>query len=185
MANTTPENLGNPHYFHASVPEHKADLDDQAKNPQTSREGTGEKGLPMQGVVFQSREAKLLFEALEKPDHKYRQQARQAVRRFTAAVEKANAHDLIQDKGILIQEASQLYGIPASTIADWTDIGLITVHYRGRGKQGVYIDKQEIAAAAPIYHDAKQKREQPARRLKAMREQQVAGNPQPSRRTRS
>jgi hypothetical protein len=182
-------------YYPHTMPKHGDEIVaegkwQQRKNPRTEKPqppaaGNGEKAVPMQHVVYQNRQARLLVEALENPDHKYRHRALQAVRRFTAAIEKDLAQDLIQDKGILIQEASQLYGIPASTISDWTDIGLITVHYRGRGKQGVFIDKQEIAAAAPIYHDAKQKREQPARRLKAMREQQAEGNSQPSRRTRS
>jgi hypothetical protein len=51
MANTTPENLGNPYYFHASVPEHKDDLDDQAKNPLIPREGNGERVVSMLRVA--------------------------------------------------------------------------------------------------------------------------------------
>jgi hypothetical protein len=182
---TNPEKPVVNHYSHTSVPEHVGDLQKKVENPQAARAGDGEKAVPMQHVVFVNRQTRQLLDALGNPNHKHRHRALQAVRRFTAAVEKDMAQDLIQDKGILIQEASQLHGIPASTISDWTDIGLITVHYRGRGKQGVYIDKQEIAAAAPIYHDAKQKGEQPARRLKIMREQQAEGNLQPSRRTRS
>jgi hypothetical protein len=179
---TTSENPVRNHYMHAPerVKEHKADLDDQAKNPQKSRERTGEKGRPMQAVVFQSKEAKLLVEALEKPDHKYRQQARQAVRRFTAAIEKDLAQDLIKDRGIVMDQASRKYGVPASTLRGWEGMGLLTALYRGRGKQGVYYNEEDIARLAPIYHQAKQEGEQPAKRIKAVLAQETEDTSQPS-----
>jgi transcriptional regulator with XRE-family HTH domain len=43
---------------------------------------------PKKGVVFEPRHAKLLFEALENPDHEYRQAAEQAVRGFAEVVEQ-------------------------------------------------------------------------------------------------
>jgi MerR HTH family regulatory protein len=185
MANVSPENhipIRN-HYPHASdsVPEHVGDLHRQAENPQAPRIGEGEKAVPMQPqVVYQSRHSKLLLEALENPNHKYRQRAIQAVRRFSAAIEKDMAQDLIQDKGILMEQASRKYGVPASTLRGWEAMGLLTVLYRGRGKQGVYYNEEEVAQAAPVYHEAKQQGVQPAKRLKAMRAQQAEGNPQPS-----
>jgi hypothetical protein len=177
---TNPDNPARINYSHTSVPDHVADLQKQAENPQAPRAGNGEKAVPMQGVIFQSRHARLLVEALETPNHKYQHRALQAVRRFTAAIEKDMAQDLIKDKGIVIEQASRKYGVPASTLRGWEAMGLLTVLYRGRGKQGVYYNEEEIARAAPIYHQAKQQGEQPAKLIKAMLAQQEEGRPQTS-----
>jgi transcriptional regulator with XRE-family HTH domain len=155
------------HYPH-TMPEHGSDIVAEGKRQQAPK------------VVFQSKETKLLVEALENPDHKYGQQATQAMRRFIKAVEKDKAKDLIKDRGILTDQASRKYGVPARTLASWGDMGLLPVLYKGRGKQGVYLDEEAVARVAPVYHEAKQRGEQPAKRLKAMLTQQAEGDRQPS-----
>jgi hypothetical protein len=103
---TTPDNRGESYYFHASVPEHKADLDDQAKNPQKPREGSGEKVVPMQQVIFDRRNIDLFNQALQDPNHKHRREAEKALWGFTRAVEKPD--------GISINSAAQEFNVPES-----------------------------------------------------------------------
>jgi DNA-binding transcriptional MerR regulator len=142
------------HYPHTSVPEHAPRL-----------VGEGKAQIPKNGVVFDSNHAGLLFDALADPNHQYRQRAVQLVRRFGAAVEKEKAQDIIKDKGIAMEQASRKYGVPASTLRDWEEMGLLTVLYRGKGKQGIYLDEAAVARAASIYEEARQKGIQPARLL--------------------
>jgi hypothetical protein len=55
---TNPENsrrITAINYFHGSVPEHLADLSDQAKNPRAPKEDNGEKAEPMPRVVYARR----------------------------------------------------------------------------------------------------------------------------------
>jgi hypothetical protein len=140
----------------------------------------GERGRKRQGIVFEGRrlpanterQVKPLLEALVGQDHPLRKPAEQSLQRFGAAVAK----EMAKDKGILIEQASQLYGMPAQSIARWVDMGLIPVV--SRSKKGVYLDREAIAAAAPIYNEAKERGVQPVRLLKDRLAKQVAGNPQ-------
>jgi transcriptional regulator with XRE-family HTH domain len=68
------------HYPHTSMPDHAPRL-----------VGEGKFQTPKKGVVFQSREAKLLVEALENPDHALRSAAEQAMKVFTVATQRAGA----------------------------------------------------------------------------------------------
>jgi hypothetical protein len=157
------------HYPHSSsnVPEHARRVVAEGK-PQ----------IPKNGVVFDSNHAKLLFDALSNPSHQYRQRAIQLVRRFGAAVEKEKAHELIKDKGIMMEQASRKYGVPASTLQDWKEMGLIPALYKGKSKQGVYLDEEAVARAAAIYKEAKQKGVLPTRLLKAELGEQPERRPQ-------
>jgi hypothetical protein len=155
------------HYPHSSVPEHAKWLVGEGKTP-----------IPKNGVVFDSNHAKLLFDALSNPDHKHRQRAVQLVRRFGAAVEKEKAQDTIKDKGIVMEQASRKYGVPASTLQDWKKLGLIPVLYKGKSKQGVYLDEAAVARAAAIYQESRQKGIQPTRLLKAELDEKAETRPQ-------
>jgi hypothetical protein len=148
------------HYPHKSVPEHARRVVAEGNFQDAKAGKTG-------GVVLDSSHAKLLFDALSNPDHKHRQRAVQLVRRFGAAVEKEKAQDTIKDKGIVMEQASRKYGVPASTLQDWKELGLIPVLYKGKSKQGVYLDEAAVARAAAIYQEAKQKGVLPTRLLKA------------------
>jgi ribosome-binding protein aMBF1 (putative translation factor) len=155
------------HYPH-SMPEHGARIVEEGKWEQA----------PKKGVVYQSSHARLLFEALENPNHKHRHRAVQLVRRFNKAVEKEKAQAHIHDRGIVIQQASQKYGISATILRDWEEMGLIPVLYKGKGKQGVYLDEAAVARATTLYQEAKQKGIQPTRFLKAELAQQAERRPQ-------
>jgi hypothetical protein len=115
--------------------------------------------------------AKQFVEALGSQQHRLRQPAEHALQRFAAAAAK----DTATDKGILIEQASRKFGIPARTLADWVDMELIPV--LSRSKKAVYLDEKAVAEAAPLYREAKERRVQPARLLKEWRAQQRAGNP--------
>jgi transcriptional regulator with XRE-family HTH domain/DNA-binding transcriptional MerR regulator len=158
------------HYPHTSVPEHARQVVAEGKFQEAKAGKTG--------VVFDSSQAGLLFDALSNPDHKYRQRAVQLVRRFNAAVEKEKVQTIIKERGIMMEQASRKYGVPASTLQDWKELGLIPVLYKGRGKQGVYLDEAAVARAASIYQDAAQKGIQPTRLLKAEIDQQAERRPQ-------
>jgi DNA-binding transcriptional MerR regulator len=152
---TFPENLDpNPH---TSVPDNAPRLVEKGRSQ-----------APKKGTVFDRSDAKLFIEALEDPDHKYRQRAVQHVRRFNAAVEKEKAQDLINERGILLRQASRKYGIPVSTLRGWEAMGIISPLLRGETTQGVYYDEEVVARAAPVYHESRQQGEQAAGRLKAL-----------------
>ena len=159
------------HYPHTSVPEHATWLVAEGKFQEAKAGKTG-------GVVFDNGHTKLLFDALADPDHQHRQRAVQLVRRFGAAVEKEKAQELIKDKGIVMEQASRKYGVPASTLRDWQELGLLTVLYRGKGKQGIYLDEAAVARAASIYEEARQKGIQPTRLLKAELDEKAETRPQ-------
>ena len=158
------------HYSHTNLPEHARRVVAEGKFQEAKAGKTG--------VVFDSSQAGLLFDALSNQDHKHRQRAVQLVRRFNAAVEKEKAHELIKDKGIMMEQASRKYGVPASTLQDWKELGLIPTLYKGRSSQGVYLDEATVARAAAIYQEAKQKGIQPTRYLKAELAQQAETRPQ-------
>jgi DNA-binding transcriptional MerR regulator len=100
------------------------------------------------------------------------------VRRFNAAIEKEKAQTHLHERGIVREQASRKYGVPASTLRDWEELGLIPVLYKGKGKQGLYLDEEAVARAASIYQEAKQKGIQPTRLLKTELVQQVERRPQ-------
>ena len=146
----TPENPVRNHYLPASVPEHKADLDDQAKNPQAPRERTGERALPMQGVIFENRYAKRLFEALDNPNDPDR-----------LAVDKPD--------GITINSAAQEFNVPENFFWRWAKKRrLIPIVSEGKGQGSpTYLDKEKAQEVAEVYHEAKRQRRQPKKLLEA------------------
>jgi DNA-binding transcriptional MerR regulator len=158
------------HYPHKSVPEHAKQVVAEGKFQEAKAGKTG-------GIVFDSSQAGLLFDALSNPDHKYRQRAVQLVRRFNKAVEKDKAQTHIPERGIVMEQASQKYGISATILRDWEEMGLIPVLYKGKGKQGVYLDEEGVVRAVSIYQEAKQKGIQPTRLLKAELAQQAEEHP--------
>jgi hypothetical protein len=161
MAVNTPENPVRFPYFHASLPEHKADLDDQARNPQTLRAGNGEKVEPMQTVVFDRRHITLLNKALRNPNHPLRQQAVQAMGGFVMATDRAEITTLTQ--------AAKEYGIPQTNLSDWVAKGVIP--YEKRDEYAVYVRRGTLDKVAPVYHQAKEQGKLAAPILKRMRDQ--------------
>jgi hypothetical protein len=125
------------------------------------------------------RHAKQLVEAIGNQQHRLRQPTEQLLRRFAAAAAKDRATDIVKDKGILIEQASRKYGIPARTLASWGEMDLIPVLHKRM--KATYLDEEAVAQAAQVYREAKQQGAQPARLLKAMRAQQAEGNLQSSR----
>jgi hypothetical protein len=110
-------NPDNPARFNYSIPDHVDDLRKQAENPQSPRVGNGEKGVPMQGVVFQRRDIVLLNKALRNPNHRLRQAAEQAMQGFTKAAER--------DEITTLNQASREYGIPNKNLSEWVAKGLL------------------------------------------------------------
>jgi hypothetical protein len=121
------------------------------------------------------RHAKQLVEALGNQQHSLRRPAEYALKRFLEAAAK----DMAADKGIVIEQASRKFGIPAATLASWVEMELIPVLSRSKG--AVYLDEEAVAKAAPLYREAKERHVQPARLLKEQLAQQTEGKPQPSR----
>jgi hypothetical protein len=118
--------------------------------------------------------AKQFVEALGNQQHSLRRPAEYALKRFLEAAAK----DMATDKGIVIEQASRKFGIPATTLASWVDMDLIPVLSRSKG--AVYLDEEAVADAAPLYREAKERGVQPARLLKERRAEQVGGEPEPS-----
>jgi hypothetical protein len=163
---TTPDRSES-HYYHASVPEHKADLADQAKNPLKPREGTGEKGLPMQGVIFQRKDITLLNKALRDPNHRLRDAAIQAMHSFTMAAKR--------DEITTLNQAEKEYGIPNNTLSDWVAKGIIP--YEDRDENAIYVRKDMLNKIAPVYHHAKEQRKLAGPLLKKMRDELFPDSP--------
>jgi len=145
------ENPVRNHYLHAPerLEEHKADLDDQAKNPQKPREGNGEKAVSMQRVVFDSRHVDLFNQAVQDPNHRLRRAAEQAMRGFARAAEKP--------EGISIHSAAREYNVPQTFLWRWAKIkGIIPILLEGKGKgSATLIDRERAQEVAGIYHEAK------------------------------
>jgi DNA-binding transcriptional MerR regulator len=160
------------HYPHSSsnVPEHAKQLVAEGSIQEAKASKTG-------GVVFDSSQVRPFIDALTDPNHQHRQRAVQLVRRFNAAIEKEKAQPQIQERGIMVKEASQKYGVSESTLRDWWVMGFIPVLYKGKGKQGVYLDEATVARAAAIDQKAKQQGIQSIRLLKAELDQQAAERP--------
>jgi hypothetical protein len=134
MANGS-ENPVRNHYFHAPehVEVHKADLTDQAKNPQAPREGIGEKGIPMQGVIFESRHVRLLLEAIGDQNHPLREHAVQAVGGFAGVAEQSGVDTRAMEAReskvppeyqvvTSLNQAAALIGVPPEEIVTMPDI---------------------------------------------------------------
>jgi hypothetical protein len=150
------------YYPHSSsnVPEHARQVVAEGNFQEAKAGKTG-------GVVFDSSQVRLLFDALADPNHKHRQRAEQLVRRFNKAVEKEKAQAHLHERGIMVQQASQKYGVSPNTLRDWWVKGLIPVLYKGKGNQGVYLDEEAVARAVSINQKAKQQGIQSTRLLKA------------------
>jgi hypothetical protein len=142
---------------------------------QLQQEGQWGERRPPQGIIYQLGSlpenyedyAKQFVEALGNEQHRLRKPAEQLLQRFAAAAAK----DAATDKGILIEQASRKFGIPARTLASWAEMELIPV--LSRSKQAIYLDKEAVAEAAPLYREAKEQGVQPARLLKERRAQQA------------
>jgi transcriptional regulator with XRE-family HTH domain/DNA-binding transcriptional MerR regulator len=158
------------------IPEHNPETSVPYRAPRLV--GKGKDQVPKKGVVFDNSQARLLFEALEDPNHQHRQRAVQLVRRFNAAIEKEKAQEIIKDKGIMLKQASRKYGVPVSTLRDWKEMGLIPALYEGKGKQGLYLDEAAVARAVSIAQEAKQQGIQSVRFLEATLPQQRETHPQ-------
>jgi hypothetical protein len=173
---TTPDNRGESHYFHASVPEHIDDLRKEARNPQAPQEGTGEKRLPMQGVIFDPRHIDLFNEALRNPDHPNRREAERAMRGFTRAVEKPE-----KPQGISINAAAEEFNVPENFFWRWSkQRRVIPIVAEGIGQGSpTYLDKEKAQEVAEIYHEAKRQRRQPKKLLES-RYPDIAKPPQKS-----
>jgi hypothetical protein len=154
---TTPDR-GESHYYHASVPEHKADLDNQAKIPQKPREGSGEKVVPMQRVIFVNRQARLLLQALGNPNHRLRSAAEQAIQGFTVAAEKAEITTL--------NRAASDYHIPHKNLSEWVAKGVIP--YESRDQYAIYVRRETLDKVAPVYHEAREQGKHAVPRLRKM-----------------
>jgi hypothetical protein len=169
----TPDNPARNHYFHAPerLQEHKADLDDQARNPQVAREGTGEKGLPMQGVIFDRRHIDLFNQALQDPNHEYRRAAERAMRGFTRVVEKP--------KGMSIRSAARELNVPQAFLWRWTArMGIIPILAAGSGSgSDTLIDKDKAQEVAEIYREAKKQHVQPIKLYQRKYPDQFRGSP--------
>jgi hypothetical protein len=162
MGNTS-ENPVRNHYLHAPerLQEHKADLADQAKNPQTPRVGNGEKVVPMQTIVFERRHITLLNKALRDPSHRLRDAALELMQGFTRAAER--------DEITTLNRASIEYHIPVKNLSDWVAKGVIP--YENKDEYAIYVRRDVLDKVAPVYHQAKEQRKLAAPILKKMRDQ--------------
>jgi hypothetical protein len=166
MANVSEDPIRN-HYWHGSVPEHHADLIDQAKNPQAPQEETGEKGMPTQGVIFERRHITLLNKALHDPSHRLRQAAEQAMQGFTMAAER--------DEITTLNRAAIDYHIPVKNLSEWVAKGVIP--YESRDKYAIYVRRETLDKVAPVYHEAKVHGKLAAPLLKKMHDELFPASP--------
>jgi hypothetical protein len=159
---TNPEHPVRINYPHASVTDHVADLQKDAKNPQPRREGNGEKAVPMQDVIFQRRHITLFNKALRDPNHKLRQAALEAMQGFTRAAES-------EDETRTLNQAAKEYGIPQKNLSEWVAKGLIP--YENRNEYAIYLQRGVLDKVAPIYHDAREQRKPVAPILREMHDE--------------
>jgi hypothetical protein len=140
---TNPENPVRINYSHTSVPHHVDDLRKQAENPQAPRGESGEKGLPMQGVIFDSRDIDLFNQALQDPNHKHRREAVKAMRGFTRSLEKP--------KGMSISSASREFNVPLNFLWRWSkQRHVITIVSEGIGSgSATYEEKYPESSKLP------------------------------------
>jgi hypothetical protein len=166
----------------ASLPGEPTQQDKQARAFSQHVEQIREEGKPPQGIIYQrgnlpknyDTHVTQFVEALGNQQHSLRQPAEYALKRFIEAAAKQMA----TDKGILIEQASRKFGIPATTLAEWADMGLIPELSRSKGAR--YLDEEAVAEAAPLYREAKERHVQPVRLLKERRAQQASGESEPS-----
>jgi hypothetical protein len=135
----TPENPVLNHYLHVSVPDHVADLQKQARNPQEQSTSNWEKALPMQRVVYESghapdeieqlpenlqQPAKELIAALGNRNHALRSAAEQAVRVFAVTAEKTGEFKVPEIYQVVatLKEAADKVGVPPEAIMTPRDI---------------------------------------------------------------
>jgi hypothetical protein len=165
---TNPDNPVRNHYFHAPerVQEHKADLADQAKNPLAPREGSGEKRLPMQGVIFQRRDITLLNRALRDPNHRLRDAALELMQGFTRAAER--------DEIRTLNQAASDYNIPHKNLSEWVAKGIIP--YESRDQYAIYVRRETLDKIAPVYHEAKEQGKHAVPRLRKMHNELFPGS---------
>jgi hypothetical protein len=151
-------------YFHdrEQVEEHLDDLAEQAKNPLIPREGNGEMGVPMQGVVFQRRHITLLNRALRDPNHRLRDAALVAMQGFTSAAER-------EEKTRTLNQAAKEYGIPQKNLSEWVAKGLIP--YENRNEYAIYVRTDTLDKVAPVYHQAKERGKLAAPLLREMHDE--------------
>jgi hypothetical protein len=147
-------------YSHSNVPYHVAHLRKQAESPQAQRSKKREKALPMQGVIFDSRQIDLFNEALRNPDHRLRQAAERAMQGFTVAAEKAEITTL--------NRAASEYHIPHKNLSEWVAKGVIP--YESRDQYAIYVRREILDKVAPVYHHAKEQGKLAAPILKKMRD---------------
>jgi hypothetical protein len=176
---TNPENPGRitpVNYFHGGVPEHLADLNDQAKNPHAPKEGNGDKVVPMQRVIFVSRQARLLLDALGNPNHPNRRDAEQAMRRFTRAVERRAVE---KPKGMTMNSAAQEFNVPRSFLWRWTkQYRVIPMLLEGKGiGSATILDRERVQEVAETYHEAKRQGKQPKKLLEQKYPESIKASP--------
>jgi hypothetical protein len=163
MANAS-ENPVRIHYYHdhERVKEHVDDLSEQAKNPEKPREETGEKGIPMQGVIFDPSHFELFNEALRDPNHPLRQEAEKALGGFAQAAQRR--------RGISASSASREFHAPTKFFIRWAkQFGIIPILDEGKGQgSAMILDRVKAQEAADIYHKAKQQGVQPKKYLERM-----------------
>jgi hypothetical protein len=138
------------HYPHTSVPEHALWLVEEGK-AQT----------PKKGTIFERSDAKLFFEALEDPDHKYKHEAEAAIQGFTKAVEKSKVTSL--------NRAAKTYGIPMKNLSEWVAKGLIPHEYRD--KNAIYVTTETLEKVAPVYYETREQGQLTAPLLRKMHDE--------------
>ena len=131
----------------------------EAERQPSSQPEQGEQ-VPRKGTVFERSDARLFFEALENPDHRYNLQAEAALQGFTKAVEKARVTSL--------NKVSSAYGIPIKNLSEWVAKGLIP--YVSRDKNAIYLSKEIAEEVARDAQEAKEMGVQTARLLRERRE---------------
>jgi hypothetical protein len=162
MASTS-ENPVRNHYLHAPerVEEHKADLDDQAKNSQAQEAENQEQGIPMRGVIFDRRYIDLFNAALNNPDHRLRPALERAMQGFIAAADKP--------EGVSISSAAREFNVPENFFWRWSkQRQVIPIVAEGKGQgSATILDREKVQEVAELYHEAKRQRKQPKKLLES------------------
>jgi hypothetical protein len=148
------------HYPHTSVPDHAPQLVKEGKTWERQNKPDHGQQAPKKGTVFDRSDAKLFFEALENPNHKFNLQAEAALEGFMSVAEKARVTSL--------NKASKASGISVTTFTEWIAKGLIPYEYRD--KNAIYLTKEIAEEVARDNEDAKEMGVQTARLLRERRE---------------
>jgi transcriptional regulator with XRE-family HTH domain len=112
---------------------------------------------PKKETIFDRSDAKLFFEAVENPEHRYNNKAEVALQEFMKDVEKAKVTSL--------NKAAKTYGVSAQTFSEWVAKGLIPYEYRD--KNAVYL-AEEIAQE--VGRDIQEAREMGVQTARLLRE---------------